>query len=419
MKTFTRWLLALLLVAIPSMAVVNTASANTELVPGSRLVGPYVTLKSGQSTFIVLTNVSSLELRPGGGLINSNGGVHLEFYDKTCTRSSTTMQLSAKDVDQLNVSLTNAGALATSSEGFVDVDVRDSTVFTDALTAAGVRANALLGTVVISDTTNDFVLAYPMASMLGSSGNVHSSANQQNVIVTRGAAGAATGWNGRYEPLPNRLFLPMFFAEGSPVATTLLSVVTPPDGNAHGIGGLTNGGNAEAPGQNLAVPGGAPAGTAMMSIGALIFDGCEKSQNAPISGHTLMGALSTVFANNAAAVNRANWSAANCTNGVFPGLDELSGNPVGWIDLPNTTFHRNATLAPTQINATNFVRGMAGIFFESQTGAPAKVADVTRLWGNPFTSTSPGSICATAAAPSTPIVCSYTFAPTSTTVNVP
>jgi len=73
MKTFTRWLLVLLLVAVPLMAVIQTASANTELVPASRLVAPYWDVTAGRSTLILLTNVSkSVDLTANAGLPGSS-----------------------------------------------------------------------------------------------------------------------------------------------------------------------------------------------------------------------------------------------------------------------------------------------------------------------------------------------------------
>lgn len=368
MRSFTRWLLVLLLVATPMMVATDFASANTELVPASRLVAPFVTIETGRSTFLFITNVSALNFRNVSG---ATGGVHLEFYDKTCARSSTTIELSPKDIDQLNVTDINAGALTTSKIGFLDIDVRATSVFTDALSATGIRANALMGEVVISDSPSDFALAYPMAASLGSS----QSTTVGGTIVTRNASGAATGWFGRYEAYPSRLFVPGFFAEGSPVTSTFLAVVSPADGNWHGNGTVA-GASSEAPGENLV----ASSGTTLISAGALIFDGCEKSVDRPVSGHTLMDTLGTLFGTSA--VNRANWTTANCTAGTFPGLDELSGQPVGWIDLPNTS---------TTVKGTSGIgrqRGMVGILFEVQ----ATKGDVSRLWGDP-TSVTGQSAC--------------------------
>jgi hypothetical protein len=86
-----------------------------------------------------------------------------------------------------------------------------------------------------------------------------------------------------------------------------------------------------------------------------------------------MDTLGNLFGSTA--VNRANWTAANCTAGSFPGLDELSGQPTGWIDLPNTSVTLKGTAGGTPTRA----RGMVGIMFEVQ----AKQGDVERLWGDP------------------------------------
>jgi hypothetical protein len=364
MRSFTRWLLVLLLVATSMMVATDFASANTELVPASRLVAPFVTIETGRSTFLFITNVSALQFRNVSG---ATGGVHLEFYDKTCVRSSTTIELSPKDIDQVNVTDIIAGALSTSKIGFVDIDVRTTAVFTDPLLASGIRANVIMGEVVIADNVSDFALAYPMAASLGSSIST-STTIADRVIVTRNASGAATNWTGRYEAYPSRLFVPGFFAEGSPVTSTFLAVVSPADGNWHG-NGLVTGANSEAPGENLV----AGSGSTLLTVGTVIWDGCEKNADKPVTGHTLMDTLGNLFGTSA--VNRANWTAANCTAGSFPGLDELSGQPTGWIDLPNTS----TTVKGGAGTGTARNRGMVGIMFEVQAGK----GDVERLWGDP------------------------------------
>ena len=392
MKSFTRWLFVLLLVVTPMMVAIDFASANTELVPAARLVAPYVTIETGRSTFLMLVNVSSLSLvKNATGAV---GGVHLEFYDKTCIRSSTTINLSAKDIDQVNVNDVIAGALATSKIGFVDIDVRDTTVFSSPLAASSIRLNALMGEVVVTDSQSDWALAYPMASSIGSA----SGGTNTSVIVTRNSSGAAIAWSGRYEAYPNRLFVPLFFAEGSPVTGTFLAVVSPADGNWHGNGNPTAGANSEAPGENLV----ASSGTTLINAGAVVFDGCEQHADRPVTGHTLMDTLGNLFGSSA--VNRANWSASNCSATTFPGLDELSGNPVGFIDLPNvSTTVKGAS-------GIGFRRGMVGIFFE----VVAKQTDVVRLWADPASVT--GQTGCTFSNPSSGVgggatPCPYTLTP--------
>lgn len=372
MKTFTRWLLVLLLVAVPLMAVIQTASANTELVPASRLVAPLVDISTNRSTFLLLSNVTvgAPILTTAAGTV---GGVHIEYYDKTCSRTSQVVQLSPKDIDQINVtSLVFPGV---SKVGFADIDVRNTTVYTDPLLASGIRENTLVGQVVITDSASDFALSYPMASSLATSAN----GGAGGVVVTRGVGGAAASWQGRYEGFPTRLYLPGFYAEGGSgagaVLSTFLAIVSPADGNWHGNG--TNTGTlAEAPGENLA----APSGQTLVTLGTIIFDGCEKSIDRPISGHTIMDSLGNLFGS---AVNRdtAPWTVANC-GVVYPGVDEAGAVPLGWMELPNTS-------TALKGSSGTRVRGLVGVFFETATGAAGqKVGDVARLWGDPTTLTS-------------------------------
>lgn len=373
MKTFTRWLLAFLLVATPMLVAIPYASANTELVPASRLVAPYVDITTGRATFLLLTNVTAVEMT---NTTSGTAGIHLEFYDKTCARSSTIIELSAKDIDQLNVSTSNF--TGTSKVGFVDIDVRDKTVYTDPFLAKGIRANALLGEVVITDSSSDFALSYPMAASLGSTGS-----GAGGTIVTRSSGGAASGWFGRYEAFPNRLYVPGFYAEGGSgagaILSSLLAVVSPADGNWHG-NGTSAGASAEAPGENLtanSISTIAPNRT-LVTLQAVLWDGCERSANKPVSGHTIMASLgsSDLFST---LVDRTTWLAANCTGTphIFPGTDELSGAPVGWIDLPNTS-------KALKGGDGTYKRGIVGVLFEStNVTASTKGGDVARLWGDP------------------------------------
>jgi hypothetical protein len=395
MKTFTRWLLVLLLVATPAIAVVQTASANTELVPASRLVAPYITNETGRATFLLLTNVSTRILNNKSGTV---GGVHVEFYDKACTRNDVVVELSDRDIDQINVTTTNFTGV--SLKGFADIDVRNTVIYSDSQGAPGVRMNVLTGVVLVADNTNDFAFSYPMAASLGSSadGFTGDTSSTTGRIVTRNSSGTATNWFGRYEPFPSRLYIPIFYAEGTDgsgaTVTGFLSIVSPPDGNWHG-GGSATGTRAEAPGEQIAA--GTTSTTSPLILGTLIFDGCEHQGSANIFGHTIMDTLTNLFT--AGVVNRSNWTSANCTANVFPGLDELtsSGNqPLGWMQLTNTSTQckgaasvaglaaagcGTATLAPE--------RGMVGLFFESSVGgSPSKkMADNSRLWGDPSTRT--------------------------------
>jgi len=369
MKTFTRWLLALLLVAMPMMAAIQTASANSELVPASRLVAPYVTNLTGsavaaapvaasQATFLILTRVAWT----GAGSDAAGAAlqpVHLEFYDKDCTRTNRTISLSRGDTDQFNV--TSTIPMAT-GHGWVDIDVRNGT---GSLGDSGIQQNQLVGQVLIADATNDYAFSYPMAASVGSA-----QLGAGNLITTRNASGNAQagGWTGRYEPWPTRVILPAYFAEqtASPAITGFLAVASPADGNWDGDN------NGEAPGNNLS---GIAAGTALITAGIQVWDGCEQVISAPKSGHYLSGTLQGLFG---ALLNRTSWSGATspaCSAG-FPQKDELSGEPVGWVDIPNTSTARSGVL-----NAADRTRGLVGIFFETSIGT-GKLGDASRLWGD-------------------------------------
>lgn len=405
MKTFTRWLLMLLLVAIPMMAVINTASANTELAPASRLVAPYITNTATRSTFILLTNVSAVDLR-GNSVAPAASAVHAEFYNSTCNRTDRPLRLSPNDIDQVNVVATDfAGG---DTRGFVDLDVRAS----EASTAASQRANVLMGHVIITDSASDFALSYPMAAGLGSSqGNVSLS-----TIVTRNiASGRAAVWTGRYEAFANHLYVPGFYAEGGSgsgsISESLMAIASPADGNWYGASaaGVNYG---EAPGQDLALP----AGSVLISMPLTnIYDGCEVVESRPLSGHYVNGALTTLYDSTLSRTGPPPWSVALCGLG-FGGLDELSGSPVGWITLPNISCARAATdtagsIATGACTATGggFVngastggpgtglptaalgklRGITGVLFEVTVVASSSTrgADVARLWSNPLSIT--------------------------------
>lgn len=404
MKTVTRWLLTLLLVASPMMAVIHTASANTELVPASRLVAPYVTLESGRSTFLFLINNSALDLR-GTASAARVGAVHIEFYSKSCTRNNTFDRLSPNDIDQINVTTSNATVINAdaSKVGFADIDVRSGNAgfnFGEALGATAIQANVLLGQVVVADSSSGFTLSYPMAGSLGTgsgalgtSGSIGATGSQ-NVIATRDGAGNAVAWAGRYEPFPSHIMVPGFYAEGGSgagaILASYLTVVSPADGNWYGAtGGGVNFG--EGPGQELGSgnAGGPPVGATLMSLGINMWDGCENPFSSPQNVHMLADALSStnVLGGNA---NRSIWTTA-CA-GAVPGLDELSGLPIGWIDIVNTSCVRGGTnpipnAGPCAQN-TNVVtsaraRGIVGVLFETSTVTGSLVGgDVARAWGD-------------------------------------
>jgi len=415
MKTFTRWLLALLLVAAPAIAVVHTASANTELAPASRLVAPYITLEAGRNTFLLLANTSGVVLSNKSG---TTGGVHIEFYNKSCSRNDIVQQLSERDIDQINIdSLIASAIFADSSKlGFADIDVRDTTLYTgNSQVAPSLRVNALTGVVLVADSTDDFAFSYPMAASLGSAAS-----GAGGIIVTRNPAGtgAASQWTGRYEPFPSRLFVPIFYAEGADSAgstvTGFLSLVSPADGNWHG-GGTGTGAGAEAPGEVIAVA----AGQNALQLSVIMWDGCERQRSFTPAGHTVMGTLDTLFPGGAAL--RSNWTTANCTSGgTGPGRDEQGSNePLGWLDIGNSSSQCKGSATGCGVaGGGNPLRGMVGVFFSrSVGGSPSKkMGDNSRLWGDPSTRTgAPGITCAASSTaangggPSAVTPCVYNF----------
>lgn len=390
MKTFTRWLLALLLVAMPMMAAIQTASANSELVPASRLIAPYVTNSTsatapvaGQATFLLISNVT------WSGGPTAAVKAHLEFYDKTCARTNRTIDLSQGDTDQFNV--TSTISMAT-GHGWADIDVRSGA---GGLADPSVRNNQLVGSVLISDATNDYAFSYPMAAIVGSS----QTGAAGSTIVTHNASGNAVTWTGRYEPLPTRIVLPAYFAEqtASPAITGFLAVAAPADGNWYGQGALgstcsTATGCGEAPGEDLGTS--ASVGN-LISAGTQVWDGCEHAISSPQAGHYVSGTLQGLFGS---LLNRTAWGAGSlCTSGSggFPQSDVDSasvsggtGSPVGWIDFPNTATTKRGIAIPTTTTCTGGTavcaartRGLVGVFFESSVGT-GKQGDASRLWGD-------------------------------------
>lgn len=393
MKTFTRWLLALLLVATPMLALVELAFANTELVPASRLVAPYWDISAPRKTLFMLTNVSrSVDLLTvPASFTQPARGVHVEFYDKTCVRQDVTIDLSAGDLDQFDVSL--LGTALPNNQGWADLDVRRDDAQRD---KDSIQCNVLLGNVVVSDSVGDFAVAYPMASDIGSStkhtpGIPCSSTVVGDTIVTHDLNGTALagGWSGRYEPFPARVFVPFFFAEGGPLGfTTQLVVAGPANGNY--AGGATG----ESPGQNL--PGlDFPATQAgwLLRGTALFWDACENKESRSFGSHWINAKLSDVaLLGFKANQNLFAWTHPGlaCKNQAnFPSVDDDTGSHavIGWVDLPNSTTGLPSVFGPTIPNVNDsdgeHFRGMVGILIQNTTSGGKKEGDVVRLWGDP------------------------------------
>ncbi len=413
MRSLFRGILVTLAAVVVLAAMTAPALANTELVPASRLIAPFFDITSGRATFYLLTNVSSsLHLNcetPGNGF--GPFGVHLEHYGQGCNRVNEPDCLTPLDIDQFDLTVnsivrSNTGAgqalgpvtpSATQSglagRGWTDIDTRFGTAV---LTSSpSIVANVLLGTVILTDSANDFALAYPMASILASSYNSKIGA----IVVTRNEVGGATAWTGRYEPLPRRIFVPLYFAIGTDPAgtvppgnigqtfTAFLAIAGPPDGNWNGWN------SGEAPGQSTGQAAGF-GGQSNLTLNFSIFDGCERNTSANHSSHYLNREYDNLFGTQ---VNRSfPWAPAptSCPALAFPTRDELSGQAVGWIDIANVALACSNRFTTSECPADQFSdegrgtgeqRGMAGISFQTVSGTNIikTLGDVTRLWGDP------------------------------------
>jgi hypothetical protein len=179
-------IIVILLVAIVTFVCSPTigAATNSELVPGSRIVFPYYDLRPGFATFLFLTNISSTPV-----------SVALEFYDSSCTRQDTHIDLSAHDIDSLDLSQMISGNASESFlQGFVDVTA---------------DADVLIGTAIVVNMDDDWAITYNGAS-------------------ARRLADGATP----FEPYPTGLFLPAFLTPGqlgSGVLTDGLLIIAAPN----------------------------------------------------------------------------------------------------------------------------------------------------------------------------------------------
>lgn len=379
-----------------------SALANTELVPASRLIAPFFDISSGRDTFYMLVNVSQdvnlnkIVYTTSGGVDRGPWGVHLEHYGQSCDRVDETTGLTQGDIDQFDLlvnsvvrNVTGAGqaigsvpASATQSgvagRGWTDIDVRFGTGTLTGSTS--IQANVLLGTAIISDFGSDFAFAYPMASVIGTS----DSGLIGDSIVGRTAAGTALAWGGRYEPLPRRLFVPIYFADGTQTGSgetfsSFLAIAAPPDGNWDGVD------RGEAPGQETGK------GTIKnMTLNLIVWDGCEQNTSFNYTSHYVNNTYAALFGN---VTNRSTWQPNVPTScpATFASRDELSGQALGWIDITNTAIacdNKNTTAdCPASTVGTAGVgngqaRGMVGINVSNVVSADVNLGDVTRLWGD-------------------------------------
>ncbi len=164
-RQFSSLLALLFLCLLPTVEAV--AGANSELVPGSRIVFPYYDLRPGFTTFLIFTNI---------GLASTS--IHLEFYDVTCIRRDSTLTLSGNDISIVELAGLLGGAPSgTFRQGFVDAVTGD---------------DVLMGTAAIVNMVEDWAILYPGAT-------------------ARRQQGGPTP----FEPYPSRLFLPGFLTPGS------------------------------------------------------------------------------------------------------------------------------------------------------------------------------------------------------------
>lgn len=398
------------LAAAAAVAVVGgtvaPALANTELVPASRLVSPFFDISSGRDTFYMLVNVSQ-DVNLNRVVYKTNGlvdrgpwGVHLEHYGQSCDRVDESTGLTPGDIDQFDLlvnsvvrnnigagqaigpvtpSVTQSGV---AGRGWTDIDVRfgQGTL----TTSTSLQANVLLGTAIVSDFGSDFAFAYPMASIVGSAYSNKIGAR----IVQRNATGTATAWFGRYEPLPARLFVPIYFADGTESGsgetfTSFLAIAGPPDGNWDGYD------DGEAPGQST---GKGLAGPANLILNMIVWDGCEQNTSFNPTSHYLNNTYEKLFGTT---TNRSTWKTAvpSACPASFASRDELSGQAVGWIDITNSAKACDNTANGTEGcpagadgpvgSGTGQPRGMVGINVSNVVSSSVNLGDVTRLWGDP------------------------------------
>ena len=424
---------------------VAPALANTELVPASRLIAPFLDISSGRDTFYMLVNVSQnvnlnrVLFAPGDRL--GPWGVHLEHYGQSCDRIDESTGLTPGDIDQFDLLVNSVartslgsgqplGAVTPSvtqsgvaGRGWTDIDVRFGPGTLTGSTS--IQANVLLGTAIISDFGSDYAFAYPMASVIGTSNRLISGGTTAggigSRIVRRTSAGQATEWTGRYEPLPRRLFVPVYFADGTQASSgetfsSFLVIAGPPDGNWDGSG------DGEAPGQ---ATGKGAVGPANLSLATILWDGCEQNVSPGFTSHFLNNTYATLFGTT---VNRSTWQNAVPSNpngcpAVFASRDELSGQALGWIDIinnavacdqtsngtagcavggPNTPAVTLSGTDTTNGSGTARARGMVGISVSNVTTSTLQLGDVTRLWGD----ASPWGNIGNDANISKPLICS-------------
>lgn len=394
--------LLVLVAALMAVAGWQTPTwANTELVPGSRLVFPYLDVSSGRETFVFITNAGD-----AFDDLEDPVDVHLEFYNQACSKTDKAIELTAKDVDVIVVSRSpgqtffapgsGTAQQALAGIGWLDVDVRDKTSETGCSPSSlagcpSIEYNGLMGMAVILDVNNDFVFAYPAAASQGSA----DSGNISGTIVSRLGEFAAD-WEGTYETYPSTIMVPGFFAEdpctGTPTLSAFISVVSPADAWRK-----------EAPGADLGT------GTVLVSLDGTAYDGDENGHSITAQAHMVNGRLCTVFSD---IIGTRNQYVVPSLTSDYPTFDVTNGavNAVGWLELSNTvnspwgsttqTGFPNPNLNFTDANGFDDSirpRGIVGLLWEIQsndllptvvggvTNTGLKTADAIRFWADPAT----------------------------------
>lgn len=375
--------------AVVGLAVMlgSGAGANTELVPGTRIVFPFFDISTGHSTFLLLHST-------GGG---STATVQLALYGQGAGRQDFFLTLTSGDVDQFDVGLQVPGGAAAfpgvaGNTSQTDVAGRgwvDAFVVASASTSSNViQRNVLAGSAIVVNLAEDFAFAYP-----GAASQCQSDLGAGGAVVTRLAEGGLAGvWTGRCEQYPSTLYLPGYLAEDlestpSPPLTAFLVLAGPADANKK-----------EAPGQNL---GGAGAFLVDVSFPSFTQDGCGVRDTFHSTlAHLLNGRITTVDNVSGNSYRRTNFTPP--PGGVCPGsggpfADELSGSPIASVlvrnqnDTPTTVGtgpvpNPNFT-GPNGFDLTARKRGMVGVVFGSATTGGLKLGDTIRLWGDGDTQT--------------------------------
>jgi len=377
-----------LVMALTWIAVMlaSGAGANTELVPGTRVVFPFFDFSTGNSTFLLLNNT-------GGGTAT----VQLAVYGQGNGKQDFFLSLTQNDVDQFDMGVQIAGgssafpgvAGTTSQTNVAGRGWVDAFVVAAASTGSAiVQRNVLAGSAIIVNLPGDFAFAYP-----GAASQCQSDSGFGGTVVTRLAeSGFAGVWSGRCEQYPSTVFLPGYLAEDlesdlAPLRTAFLVLAGPADANKK-----------EAPGQNL---GGLGDSLVSIQMGGqpAQFDGCGVSNGVTIAqAHLMNGRITTVNTTSGTAFRRTNFvSDPTCVGPVGPRTDELSNSPIASMKLRNDidTPISSATgpvpnpnfTGPNGFDLTARKRGMVGIVLGTAFDGGLKLGDTVRLWGQGGTQT--------------------------------